>query len=253
MDFGEANFLDAPHHAPHDAPLDEPAPARAELHDRFASKLPPATDQTSEMSIDDLGLNLDHNLGSLEETDHPSDAPTMVAGLDDKSRHMMAEAERNARDRDLTELERELEASFVADLESSRDEIKTAVLGPESAPTVHMPRSIDPVETSRFAAVSDSDPRVHLEAARTQRRQHRLGSGPSGLRAGQRHRRYRGTDREPRKTSSPTKCSKRVNATSWSISMSGEAMMAPTRRPTSCKPRPIKLKPVIWQFRNSSR
>ncbi len=55
---------------------------------------------------------------------------------------MMAEAESRARDRDLTELERELEASFVADLGSDHEEIKTAVLGPESAPTVQMPREI---------------------------------------------------------------------------------------------------------------
>ncbi len=65
----------------------------------------------------------------------------MVAGLDEKSRRMMAEAESRSRDRDLTELERELEASFVADLGTDHEEIKTAVLGPESAPTVQMPRA----------------------------------------------------------------------------------------------------------------
>jgi len=78
--------------------------------------------QTAELSIDDLGLDLDHLEGGVsgasvsiprfEETDHPSDAPTMVAGLDEKSRRMMQEAESRARDKDLTELERELEASF---------------------------------------------------------------------------------------------------------------------------------------------
>jgi pilus assembly protein FimV len=56
----------------------------------------------------------------------------------------------NERDRDLTELERELEASFVAELDSGNDEIKTAVLGPESAPTVLMPRDVDSAATSRF-------------------------------------------------------------------------------------------------------
>jgi hypothetical protein len=63
------------------------------------------TDQTAEVSIDDLGLDLDHldeagadsaKVRQLEETDHPDDAPTMVAGLDERSRRMMAEAE-NAR------------------------------------------------------------------------------------------------------------------------------------------------------------
>ena len=67
----------------------------------------------------------------------------MVAGLDERSRRMMEEAAKNSRDRDLTELERELEASFIADLDAHHDEIKTAVLGPESAPTVLMPRDAD--------------------------------------------------------------------------------------------------------------
>ena len=87
----------------------------------------------------------------------------MVAGLDERSRQMMAEAAKASediaksggftslteRDRDLTELERELEASFVADLDSHH-ETKTAVLGPESAPTVMMPREVDAGATSRF-------------------------------------------------------------------------------------------------------
>jgi len=114
---------------------------------------PSKADQTAEVSIDDLGLNLDqleqtgapsgNGSAQLEETDHPSDAPTMVAGLDDRSRRMMEEAAKNARDRDLTELERELEASFIADLGAQQEEIKTAVLGPESAPTVLMPRDAE--------------------------------------------------------------------------------------------------------------
>jgi pilus assembly protein FimV len=81
----------------------------------------------------------------------------MVAGLDDKSRRMMADAESRSRDRDLTELERELEASFIADLGSDHDEAKTAVLGPESAPTVQMPRNLDVSQTSRFKSPEFSD------------------------------------------------------------------------------------------------
>jgi pilus assembly protein FimV len=114
-------------------------------------KMPaPRSDETAEVPIDDLGLHLDHleetnapssdQLSPLEETDHPADAPTMVAGLDERSRRMMEEAARHAQDRDLTELERELEASFIADLDTPQEEIKTAVLPPESAPTVLMPR-----------------------------------------------------------------------------------------------------------------
>jgi FimV-like protein len=79
----------------------------------------------------------------------------MVAGLDERSRRMMADAEKSARDRDLTELERELEASFVADLDPNHDELKTAVLGPESAPTVLMPRELDASPTSRFNALEE--------------------------------------------------------------------------------------------------
>ncbi len=108
-------------------------------------------DQTAEVSIDDLGpaTSISWNrparrrptaFSPLAETDHPADAPTMVAGLDERSRRMMEEAAKNSRDRDLTELERELEASFIADLDAHQEEIKTAVLGPESAPTVLMPR-----------------------------------------------------------------------------------------------------------------
>jgi pilus assembly protein FimV len=158
------NFADSP-------TAESPALKSADLRDRISSKLDKVNkaDQTAELSIDDLGLDLDHLEGAasgasvsiprLEETDHPSDAPTMVAGLDEKSRRMMAEAESRARDKDLTELERELEASFVADLGTDHEEIKTAVLGPESAPTVQMPRGAtqDPGATSRFKSPEYSD------------------------------------------------------------------------------------------------
>jgi pilus assembly protein FimV len=158
------NFADSP-------TAEAPSLKSADLRDRISSKLDKVVkaDQTAELSIDDLGLDLDHLDGAasgasvsiprLEETDHPSDAPTMVAGLDEKSRRMMAEAETRARDKDLTELERELEASFVADLGTDHEDVKTAVLGPESAPTVQMPRGTvaDPAATSRFKSPEYSD------------------------------------------------------------------------------------------------
>jgi pilus assembly protein FimV len=151
-----------------DAPTQEaPALKTAEMR---SPRMPPLrADQTAEVAIDDLGLNLDHleetgtpsgeGLSPLEETDHPADAPTMVAGLDDRSRRMMEEAANHARDRDLTELERELEASFIADLESPPDEIKTAVLGPESAPTVLMPREAPAAARAspEFSDIHDAD------------------------------------------------------------------------------------------------
>ncbi|HEY2780033.1 MAG TPA: FimV/HubP family polar landmark protein [Steroidobacteraceae bacterium] len=158
------NFSDAP-------TAESPTLKPTDVRDRISSKLDKVNkaDQTAELSIDDLGLDLDHLEGAasgasisiprLEETDHPSDAPTMVAGLDEKSRRMMQEAESRSRDKDLTELERELEASFVADLGSDHEEVKTAVLGPESAPTVQMPRGTtqDPASTSRFKSPEFSD------------------------------------------------------------------------------------------------
>jgi pilus assembly protein FimV len=153
------NFADSP-------TAESPTLKSGTARDLVSSKLGSVkADQTAEVSIDDLGLDLDHladtgtpSDGSLlEETDHPSDAPTMVAGLDEKSRRMMAEAESRSRDRDLTELERELEASFIADLDSGHDEVKTAVLGPESAPTVQMPREFDAGATSRFKSPEFSD------------------------------------------------------------------------------------------------
>jgi pilus assembly protein FimV len=52
-----------------------------------------------------------------------------------------------------------LEASFIADLDGAghdHDEVKTAVLGPESAPTVQMPRDFDTGATSRLIATDFS-------------------------------------------------------------------------------------------------
>jgi len=153
------NFADAP-------TAESPTLKSSAARDPLAKLGSGKADQTAEVSIEDLGLDLDQleETGSpavsgshLEETDHPADAPTMVAGLDDKSRRMMAEAESRSRDRDLTELERELEASFVADLGTDQEEIKTAVLGPESAPTVQMPRDFDIAATTRFQSPEFSD------------------------------------------------------------------------------------------------
>jgi pilus assembly protein FimV len=149
-----------------DAPTAEsPMLNSDDVQGRISSKLAPVkADQTAEVSIDDLGLDLDQleqtgtpaiSHSHLEETDHPADAPTMLAGLDEKSRRMMADAESRSRDRDLTDLERELEASFIADLDTGPEEVKTAVLGPESAPTVQMPFDVN--STSRFKSPGYSD------------------------------------------------------------------------------------------------
>jgi pilus assembly protein FimV len=158
----EINFGESP---TSESPIVNPSDVRGRISSKLGSV---GTDQTAEVSIDDLGLDLDGldddpasrsvSIPNLEETDHPSDAPTMVAGLDERSRRMMAEAESRSRDRDLTELERELEASFISELEASHENIKTAVLGPESAPTVQMPRDFDVNATSRFKSPEFVDP-----------------------------------------------------------------------------------------------
>jgi pilus assembly protein FimV len=161
------NFTDAP-------TTESPMLSADGGRDRVSSKSGPAkADQTAEVSIDDLGLDLDQleatgeptissleetgapSSSSLEETDHPADAPTMLAGLDEKSRRMMAEAQGNSSDRDLTELERELEASFIADFDTGPEEVKTAVLGPDAVPTVQMPFDVN--ATSRFKSPEYSD------------------------------------------------------------------------------------------------
>jgi pilus assembly protein FimV len=180
MRFTDADLADAPFFAaPPDPPAAEgPALEDHDLPDRIAAKLPPKADQTAEVEIDDLGLDLDHleSMGAAdnatlehpehpehaEQAEHPADAPTIVSGLDERSRRIMADSHGDLREttaattglhdreRDLTELERELEASFVAPLDGGRDELKTALLGPESSPTVLMPREFDGSPTSRF-------------------------------------------------------------------------------------------------------
>jgi pilus assembly protein FimV len=69
----------------------------------MALKQTPAAEQTAELAIDDLGLDL----GSLDTMDQPglgasSDAPTLVAGMDDRSRRIMEEAQRRAQSEDIS-------------------------------------------------------------------------------------------------------------------------------------------------------
>jgi pilus assembly protein FimV len=60
-------------------------------------------DVTSELSLDDLGFDVDdldasQSLPALEMTDHPADAPTMLAGMDERSRKMLADAAKAAQE-----------------------------------------------------------------------------------------------------------------------------------------------------------
>jgi pilus assembly protein FimV len=63
----------------------------------MALKQTPPAEQTAELAIDDLGLDL----AGLDTMDQPglgasADAPTLVAGMDDRSRKIMEEAQRRA-------------------------------------------------------------------------------------------------------------------------------------------------------------
>jgi len=63
----------------------------------MALKQTQSTDATAELAIDDLGLDL----GALDTVDQPGlgsspDAPTLVAGLDERSRKVMEDAQRRA-------------------------------------------------------------------------------------------------------------------------------------------------------------
>jgi len=69
----------------------------------MALKQGTASEQTAELAIDDLGLDL----GALDTVDQPGlgaspDAPTLVAGLDEHSRRVMEEAQRRASVEDKT-------------------------------------------------------------------------------------------------------------------------------------------------------
>ena len=67
----------------------------------MALKQTPGAEQTAELAIDDLGLDL----AGLDTVDQPglgasSDAPTLVAGMDDRSRKIIEEAQRRAASED---------------------------------------------------------------------------------------------------------------------------------------------------------
>ncbi|MBS0376514.1 MAG: hypothetical protein JSR73_18185 [Proteobacteria bacterium] len=97
-----------------------------------------APDATAELSLDDLGFEIDRlgesstSLEALSATDHPSDAPTMVAGLDERSRAMLDAASRKADLEPTRETPRP-----AADLEPTRESPRAAV---ELEPTRETPR-----------------------------------------------------------------------------------------------------------------
>jgi pilus assembly protein FimV len=77
---------------------------REKIDSALFRREPSSPESTAELSLDDLGFDLDklsatssNSIEALSSTDHPADAPTMVAGLDDRSRAMLRDAEQRTR------------------------------------------------------------------------------------------------------------------------------------------------------------
>jgi pilus assembly protein FimV len=156
-------------------PHDEPTVEREQM---VFSDAPPAPtgsaeEHTAEVAVHDLGFDMDHLeatdaptavAASLERTDQSaSEGATVIASMDERSRHTLREAENSAKDSDLTQLERELEASFIAELAASGDDIKP--IAQESAPTVNMPANVPTVNMA--ANIPTVNMAANIDAAST--------------------------------------------------------------------------------------
>ncbi len=118
----------------------------------MALKQGQSAEQTAELAIDDLGLDL----GALDTVDQPglgasSDAPTLVAGMDDRSRKVMEEAQRRAAKEDH---ETAATAAWRMD-----DSDLHAVLGSDANGHAdeETGEAFDPSSTARLAALSDRE------------------------------------------------------------------------------------------------
>jgi len=106
-----------------------------------------SAEQTAELAIDDLGLDL----GALDTVDQPGlgaspDAPTLVAGMDERSRKVMEEAQRRAQKEDHDPA---ATAAWRMD-----DSDLHAVLGDGAE---NQEGEFDPSSTARLAALSKND------------------------------------------------------------------------------------------------
>jgi pilus assembly protein FimV len=103
----ETPTIETEYHGGRDSPTIESPSIRQRESTTIREKLSAAMrqsvspDQTAELALDDLGLEIDQlpdaEQSALEETDHPSDAATMLAGLDDQSRRALQEVEGRTR------------------------------------------------------------------------------------------------------------------------------------------------------------
>jgi pilus assembly protein FimV len=126
-----------------------------------------APDATAELSLDDLGFEVDKlsesstSIEALSVTDHPADAPTMVAGLDDKSRAMLEAAQHRRAAADL-EPTRETPRPSTAELDATREAPRhggeTTVLAKHVEGTTKMPRpAVEATGTQNALAGGDLD------------------------------------------------------------------------------------------------
>jgi pilus assembly protein FimV len=110
---GDAPTIESPALAVRDDALRARIAATGARHDA-------ATEATSELSLDDLGFDAQSlgagadSIPSLAATDHPADAPTMIASLDDRSRVLLEKAAQRAPRADL-EATRESPRPYVDD------------------------------------------------------------------------------------------------------------------------------------------
>jgi pilus assembly protein FimV len=109
-----------------------------------------SAEQTAELAIDDLGLDL----GALDTVDQPglgasSDAPTLVAGMDERSRKIMEEAQRRA-------ASEEQDTSATAAWRMDDSDLH-AVLGNGANGHDAENGSFDSSSTARLAALSDRE------------------------------------------------------------------------------------------------
>jgi len=107
-----------------------------------------SAEQTAELAIDDLGLDL----GALDTVDQPGlgaspDAPTLVAGMDERSRKVMEEAQRRAQKEDQ-------DAAATAAWRMDDSDLH-AVLGDDA--NGQEGGEFDPSSTARLAALSKND------------------------------------------------------------------------------------------------
>ena len=125
-----------------------------------------AADATAELSLDDLGFEIEKlgststSLEALSVTDHPSDAPTMIAGLDDNTRALLAAAGEGKKASDL-EPTRETPKAF-GDLEPTRESPRPAPdatqrLPSSASPTRQPSSSSSDTGTARVLGAGDLD------------------------------------------------------------------------------------------------